>query len=56
MWFAAESGVTYVVRASDHFEPVTKNDLGSPILASPAAIDRTLIFRTKDELLCIGPK
>jgi outer membrane protein assembly factor BamB len=56
MWFAAESGVTYVVRASDRFEPVSKNDLGSPILASPAAIDGTLIIRTKDELLCIGRK
>jgi outer membrane protein assembly factor BamB len=56
MWFAAESGVTYVVRASDRFEPVTKNDLGSPILASPAAIDGTLIIRTSDELLCVGRK
>jgi outer membrane protein assembly factor BamB len=56
MWFAAESGKTYVVRATDHFEPVAKNDLGSPILASPAAIDGTLIIRTQDELVCIGRK
>jgi outer membrane protein assembly factor BamB len=56
MWFAAESGVTYVIRASDRFEPVAKNDLGSPILASPAAIDGTLILRTQDELVCIGRK
>ena len=56
MWFGAESGITYVVRASDRFEPVAKNDLGSPILASPAAIDGTLIIRTQDELVCIGRK
>jgi outer membrane protein assembly factor BamB len=56
MWFAAESGTTYVVRASDRFEPVAKSDLGSPILASPAAIDGTLILRTQDEIVCVGRK
>jgi outer membrane protein assembly factor BamB len=56
MWFAGESGITYVVRAADHFEPVAQNDLGSPILASPAAIDGTLILRTRDELVCVGWK
>ena len=29
---------------------------GSPILASPAAIDGTLIIRTQDELVCVGRK
>jgi outer membrane protein assembly factor BamB len=56
MWFAAESGTTYVVRASDRFEPVARNVLDNPILASPAAIDGTLILRTQNELLCIGRK
>jgi outer membrane protein assembly factor BamB len=56
IWFAAESGTTYVVRATDHFEPIAVNKLDSPILASPAAIDGTLILRTRDELLCIGGK
>jgi outer membrane protein assembly factor BamB len=56
MWFGGESGVMYVVRASDRFEPVAKNDLGSPILASPAAIDGTLIIRTQDDLVCVGRK
>jgi outer membrane protein assembly factor BamB len=56
MWFAAESGTTYVVRASDQFETVAVNKLDSPILASPAAIDGTLIVRTQNELICIGRK
>jgi outer membrane protein assembly factor BamB len=56
IWFCGESGTTYVVRAVDHFEPVAVNKLDSPILASPAAIDGTLILRTRDELLCIGRK
>ena len=56
MWFPAESGNTYVVRATNHFQPVAKNDLGSPILASFAAIDGTLIIRTNDELVCVGRK
>jgi outer membrane protein assembly factor BamB len=56
MWFAAESGTTYVIRASNQFEQVAVNKLDSPILASPAAIDGTLILRTRDELLCVGRK
>jgi outer membrane protein assembly factor BamB len=54
IYCAAESGVTYVLRATDTFEVVARNDLGSPILASPAALDGTLIFRTRDELVCVG--
>jgi outer membrane protein assembly factor BamB len=56
IYCAAESGVTYVIRAGDRFDVVARNDLGSPILASPAAVDGTLIVRTQDELICIGRK
>ncbi|MEX0712567.1 MAG: hypothetical protein WD278_09470 [Pirellulales bacterium] len=54
LYAASESGVTYVIRASDKFELVAENDLGSPILASPAALDGRLYIRTADELLAIG--
>jgi hypothetical protein len=54
LYFPAESGVTYVVRASDTFEVVAKNDLGVPILASPAVVDDHLLLRTREELVCIG--
>jgi outer membrane protein assembly factor BamB len=55
LYFPAESGVTYVLRAADAFELVAKNDLGAGILASPAIADGRLILRTQDELVCVGP-
>jgi outer membrane protein assembly factor BamB len=54
MYFCAESGVTYVVRAGDKLNLVAKNDLASPILASPAALQGKLYVRTAESLFCIG--
>lgn len=54
LYFPAESGVTYVLRAADTFEVVAKNDLGRGILASPAVTSGRLLLRTQDELVCIG--
>ncbi len=54
LYFPAESGTTYVVRAGDTLEVVARNDLGAPILASPAVVDGRLYLRTAQELVCIG--
>jgi outer membrane protein assembly factor BamB len=54
LYFASESGVTYVLRAGERFEQLAANDLGSPILASPAALGDRLYLRTAAELVCIG--
>jgi outer membrane protein assembly factor BamB len=54
LYFAAESGITYVVRAGDTPEVVARNDLGAPILASPAALGGRLYLRTAEELVCIA--
>jgi outer membrane protein assembly factor BamB len=54
LYFPAESGITYVVRAGDTLDVVAQNDLGSPILASPAVMDGCLFLRTENELVCIG--
>jgi outer membrane protein assembly factor BamB len=54
LYFCAESGVTYLLRAADKFEIVAQNDLESPILASPAALDGRLYIRTAQELVCIA--
>jgi outer membrane protein assembly factor BamB len=56
IYVPGESGVTYVVRAGAPFQVVARNDLGAPILASPAVIDGRLLLRTQDELVCIGKK
>jgi outer membrane protein assembly factor BamB len=56
IYFCGESGVTYVVRAGDRLDIVAENDLGAPILASPAALHGQILLRTEDELVCIGRK
>ena len=54
LYFSSETGVTYVLRAGDRFEIVAENDLGSPILGSPAVHDGTMYLRTANELVAIG--
>lgn len=54
MYFCSETGVTFVLRAGDKFEIVAENDLGSPILASPAGLEGKLYIRTDEALYCIG--
>jgi len=54
LYFPSEAGVTYVLRAGDTFDVVAENDLGSPILASPAVAGSRIILRTRDELVAIG--
>jgi outer membrane protein assembly factor BamB len=56
LYFPAESGITYVLRAGGTFDLVAQNDLGAPILASPAVADGCIILRTADELVCVGVK
>lgn len=54
LYCCAESGVTYVLKTGDRLDIVAQNDLGSPILASPAALGNRLYVRTAEELVCIG--
>jgi outer membrane protein assembly factor BamB len=54
IYFCGESGVTYIVRAGNRLEIAAENDLGSPILASPATVNGLIVLRTEDELVCIG--
>jgi len=54
LYFCAESGITYVVHAGDALDVVARNDLGAPILASPAVVGGRIFVRTAEELVCIG--
>jgi len=54
LYFCSEKGVTFVLRAGTKFEIVARNDLGEPILASPAALDEKLYIRAGRTLYCIG--
>ncbi len=54
LYVCSESGSTYVLRAGDSYELVAKNELGEPILASPAALAGRLYVRTAEALYCLG--
>ncbi|MSR32167.1 MAG: serine/threonine protein kinase [Gemmataceae bacterium] len=54
LYACGESGKIYVVKAADRFEVLAQNDLGSPILASPAVAGGKILIRTRAELVCIG--
>jgi outer membrane protein assembly factor BamB len=54
LYFPAESGLTYVIRAGTSLEVVARNDLGAPLLASPAVAYGRIYLRSAEELVCIG--
>ena len=49
-----EMGVCHVLKASDKFEHVSKNELGEASRATPAIIGNQLLLRTNEHLICIG--
>jgi outer membrane protein assembly factor BamB len=56
IYVPGESGVVYVFKASRKLEVLARNDMGEPILASLAAVDRQLVLRTQSELMLIAAK
>jgi outer membrane protein assembly factor BamB len=56
IYCADKLGVVYVVRASDKFEVLAKNDLGLDELcsATPAVANGKLYIRTFSKLVCVG--
>lgn len=56
VYFTGETGVITVVRAGEKFEVLAKNDLGEPMVASPAIAGGRLFVRGTRHLFCIGAK
>ena len=56
LYFTDEHGFVYVVPAAPQFSVVATNQLGGLSLATPAAADGVLYFRTTEALLAIGKK
>jgi outer membrane protein assembly factor BamB len=56
IYIPGESGTVYVLKAAKKLEVLAKNDMGEPILASLAAVDRQLVLRTQTELVLVGKK
>ena len=49
-----EDGLTFVLAASPESNILAKNDLGEPVLATPAVLGGRIYFRTLNHLICIG--
>ncbi len=56
IYFQNETGTTTVIRASKTHEPLAKNELAEPTLASPIASDGALYLRTEKHLWKIGKR
>jgi outer membrane protein assembly factor BamB len=54
LYFTADNGDTYVVKASDDFEVVSKNLLGEECRASPALSHGQIFIRGERHLFCVG--
>jgi outer membrane protein assembly factor BamB len=56
LYFTSEEGDAFVVDASPKFSVTATNHFAGSVLATPAAADGALFFRTTEELICIaGP-
>jgi outer membrane protein assembly factor BamB len=54
LYFPADDGSTFVLRAGPKFEIVAQNDLGEECSASPAIAHGQIFLRTLHNLYCIG--
>ncbi len=56
VYFVSDRGVTTIIRPSETFAVIEKNELGEPVSASPAISQGQIFLRTHQHLYCIGPK
>jgi outer membrane protein assembly factor BamB len=56
VYFTGEGGVITVVKAGREFDVLAKNDLGEPVVASPAVSGGRLFVRGAKHLFCIAGK
>jgi outer membrane protein assembly factor BamB len=56
LYFTADDGLTFVVRAAGKFELIARNPLHEECYASPAISHGHIFFRGLHHLYCIGPK
>jgi outer membrane protein assembly factor BamB len=54
LYFTDDGGTTYVLKATDRFELVSRNSLGEECRASPAISQGQIFIRTLSHLYCIG--
>jgi len=56
VYFVSDRGVTTIIRPSETFAVIAKNELGEPVSASPAISQGQIFLRTHQHLYCIGYK
>ena len=54
IYLSGEDGDISVVKAGPQFELLTKNEMGEPLMATPAISGRSLLVRTEHHLWSIG--
>ena len=54
LYFTSDAGETFVVKGTDKYELVSKNDLGEDVRASPAISRGQIFIRSVGHLFCIG--
>lgn len=56
IYFASEEGEVYVIKAGPTYELLATNNLGEITMATPAADDGVLYYRTRGHVVAIGGK
>ena len=51
---SGENGNIVVLKNSPEFEILAKNDMGDPVLGTPAIADGALFIRTRQHLMCVA--
>ena len=54
VYACGEDGTVYVFAATDKFQLLATNNVGEPVMATPAVADGRLFIRGKEHLYCIG--
>ena len=54
LYFTSDAGETFVVKGTDKYELVSRNDLGEDVRASPAISRGQIFIRSVGSLFCIG--
>ena len=54
LYYTAEDGSVHVVKATNEFEELAVNEMGSSCMATPAISDGLLLIRSRDGLVAIG--
>lgn len=54
LYFSSHEGVIHIVKAGREFEEIAKQQMGAPVMATPAISDATLLVRTRDGIYAIG--